>query len=264
MSESLDKFFQRLWTQYIQTNKTSLEIKKLIEDHEKKEIINDHIALRTIKDKKIGIKALSIQLKSLGYNKINDYTFSSKKLQAIHLETKNPKDPKIFLSELEIEKLSPFAQSIGKEIIKKSPVASLNIFTTGSTWERNYFTYKKLYQESEYLAWFYCFGFMANHFTVSLSNLEKLGTLEKINNFVKEKGYQLNTAGGEIKGTPQDYLEQSSTMAQEIPINFKDGTFNIPSCFYEFARRYEKDGKLFQGFIPESADKIFESTNHAS
>jgi len=36
----------------------------------------------------------------------------------------------------------------------------------------------------------------------------------------------------------------------------------IPSCYYEFARRYEdKNGELYGGFIAKSADKIFESTD---
>ena len=36
----------------------------------------------------------------------------------------------------------------------------------------------------------------------------------------------------------------------------------IPSCYYEFARRYPlPSGEVFQGFVPESADTIFESTD---
>ncbi len=36
----------------------------------------------------------------------------------------------------------------------------------------------------------------------------------------------------------------------------------IPSCFYEFAKRYpQADGELYTGFVAASADKIFESTN---
>jgi hypothetical protein len=43
---------------------------------------------------------------------------------------------------------------------------------------------------------------------------------------------------------------------------FTEGEFDIPGCYYEFARRYpDADGKLYSGFIAKSADKIFESTN---
>ena len=39
------------------------------------------------------------------------------------------------------------------------------------------------------------------------------------------------------------------------------GAHSIPCCYYEFAKRYtQADGKLFRGFVAQSADKIFEST----
>ena len=57
-------------------------------------------------------------------------------------------------------------------------------------------------------------------------------------------------------------LEQSSTMADKVVVSFTDGDAEIPSCFYEFARRYPmENGKLYTGFVAASADKIFESTN---
>jgi len=79
---------------------------------------------------------------------------------------------------------------------------------------------------------------------------------------LKENGFLLNDAGGEIKGTPAELLEQSSTRAGILPVTFQEGIFEIPSCYYEFARRYPDDsGKLYSGFIAKSADKIFESTD---
>ena len=67
---------------------------------------------------------------------------------------------------------------------------------------------------------------------------------------------------GKIKGTPDDLLEQSSTLAGEIVVSFSDGPHTIPGCYYEFARRYpDASGRLFSGFVPGSASKIFESTD---
>ena len=72
----------------------------------------------------------------------------------------------------------------------------------------------------------------------------------------------MNDAGGEIKGTPAELLEQSSIKSEMVPVDFKEGTHEIPGCYYEFARRYpDSDGKIYSGFIAKSADKIFESTN---
>ena len=57
-------------------------------------------------------------------------------------------------------------------------------------------------------------------------------------------------------------LEQSSTLADEYSVTFSDGDMSIPSCFYEFAKRYPlANGELYTGFVAASADKIFESTN---
>jgi hypothetical protein len=48
-------------------------------------------------------------------------------------------------------------------------------------------------------------------------------------------------------------------------VTFTDGTRAIPSCYYEFARRYRlPGGELFQGFVAASADRIFESTDDRS
>ena len=76
-------------------------------------------------------------------------------------------------------------------------------------------------------------------------------------------GFQLNSSGGLIKGTPAEFLEQSSTLAEEVDVKFEEGIYKIPSCYYEFAKRYvlPQTQKLYTGFVAASADKIFESTD---
>ena len=64
-----------------------------------------------------------------------------------------------------------------------------------------------------------------------------------------------------MKGSKEVCLEQSSTLANNIEVEFEDGKLTIPACYYEFAKRYPmKNGELYQGFVAASADKIFEST----
>ena len=105
-------------------------------------------------------------------------------------------------------------------------------------------------------------GFRANHFTVAVNALKSLDGIEQLNVLLKDNGFALNASGGEIKGSPKVFLEQSSTMAPEVPVQFSDGSHAIASCYYEFAQRYPlPDGNLFQGFVAKSADKIFESTD---
>ena len=57
--------------------------------------------------------------------------------------------------------------------------------------------------------------------------------------FVEDAGYPMNRAGGLIKGGPDVLLGQCSTMATRVPVAFEDGTFELPSCFYEFAHGCE-------------------------
>ncbi|MBL9015743.1 MAG: DUF1338 family protein, partial [Myxococcales bacterium] len=122
--------------------------------------------------------------------------------------------------------------------------------------------YTALLAESEYAAWVAAFGFRVNHFTVDVNALTTFPDLVALNAFLVEHGFTLNESGGAIKGTRADCLEQSSTRADSIEVSFTDRSVRIPSCYYEFAKRYAlPSGELFQGFVPASADKIFESTD---
>ena len=70
----------------------------------------------------------------------------------------------------------------------------------------------------------------------------------------------LNESGGEIKGTPEELLEQSSIVADLQKVDFSGTAHDVPSCYYEFARRYEdSNGNIYQGFIAKSADKILKA-----
>lgn len=157
-------------------------------------------------------------------------------------------------------------QKIVKTCVDQVPQKLLEkekLIYSGATWQPlSYQTYQLLLAESEYAAWMYAFGFCANHFTINVNALKNFASLEKVNEFLLGHGFKLNHSGGLIKGTPIECLEQSSTLAEEIEVTFSEGVFNIPSCYYEFAKRYTlANGKLYTGFIAASADKIFESTD---
>ena len=80
---------------------------------------------------------------------------------------------------------------------------------------------------------------------------------------MKDNGFLMNDSAGEIKGTPDELLQQSSIKSGIVEVDFKEGTYPVPSCYYEFALRYpDRDGNLYLGFIAKSADKIFESTDY--
>ena len=261
---ALNSYLDKMWKDYCAFNARAAQIYQTLTSFGEN-VLNDHIALRTVNHPSLGIQSLAQHFEKYGYKDSGEYFFKEKKLYAKHYEHEDKTQPKIFISELELEKCSPFVQETFQtcmQSIKPTDVKNENFVFSGRPWDALYSTFEKLAKESEYASWVYAYGFRPNHFTVSVNHLQILRSVEQINHFLEERGIKLNAAGGKIKGTPLELLEQSSTMAEEVQVQFADGVHQIPSCYYEFARRYPKpNGELYQGFIAKSADKIFESTN---
>lgn len=266
-SDQVNQFLQKMWADYIKFNPQAEKIFNLLTQNGEN-VVNDHIALRTFNHPKLGIKSLSKQFEKLGYKEGGEYFFKEKKLYAQHFQHADLNLPKIFISELELEKVSSFVRETLNhcaEQIPQSMIDSENFSFIGRPWTINYATYLKLAEESEYASWVYAFGFRPNHFTVSVNHLKHFTQLPRLNEYLKSNGFKLNSSGGEIKGTEQELLEQSSTMAGEVNWQFGNGMYSIPACYYEFAKRYPMaNGQLYHGFIAKSADKIFESTNRTT
>ena len=258
--------FKRLWDIYTTQNPLTKKVYDLFVA-EGETVINDHIAFRTFRHPLIGIDRLSKVFLASGYEFKGDYHFESKKLYAKHFEhSADPDAPRVFISELKVEEFSPFLQETVKKWVNTIPADTLNsddlIFSGNQSGVPSFGVYEKFRQESEYAGWLYVNGFCANHFTVSVNRLNKLNSIHKVNDFLKTNGFMMNDAGGEVQGTPEELLEQSSIKAGMVKFRFLEGDYEIPGCYYEFAKRYpESDGKLYSGFIAKSADKIFESTN---
>lgn len=266
MQNKLNNLYNKLWQQYTIDSPDSLKVFQLLENEGEK-VINDHIAFRTFADNRVSVDHLGKFWCDLGYEEKAKYRFENKKLTAKHYEHKTDKNmPKVFISQIEVSEFSPFMQETAKKCVDRIPQELRNkeeILYSGACWDDlDYDVYQKLLAESEYAAWLYVFGFRANHFTVYINHMKKLNSVQSINNFLKEKGFKLNNFGGEIKGTPEELLEQSSTMANKVLVNFKQGKYTVLNSFYEFAKRYPMtNGELYQGFIAASADKLFESTD---
>jgi hypothetical protein len=258
--------FNRLWKDYTTLNPDTKKVYDLFVA-EGESVINDHIAFRTFNHPSVNVDVLAEVFLKNGYEFKGNYRFEQKKLAAKHYEhSTDPTAPRVFISELLVEEFSDFLRSTIAEWISKIPqelfISDDLIYSGNVSGIPSFEIYEKLRQESEYAGWVYVNGFCANHFTVSVNALKKYDSIQKVNAFLKDRGFLLNDAGGEIQGTPAELLEQSSIKAGIIPMSFSEGTFNIPGCYYEFAKRYpDSDGKIYSGFIAKSADKIFESTN---
>ena len=263
---NIEYILNRLWTDYISQNPSVGKIYKMFKD-EGDVVVNDHIAFRTLDYPEIDIEVLARPFVNNGYVAKGEYEFMDKHLFARHYELPDSDLwPRIFISQLKLSDCSQFLQKTFKDLIAgvdHRRFAYEELLFSGTLFSPlSYETYNRLREESEYAAWFYIFGFRANHFTVGVNFLTRHNTIYKVNELLKENGFLLNASGGEVKGTQEDLLLQSSTMADIVTVEFTEGTFEVPACYYEFAQRLpDSDGQLFSGFVAKSADKIFESTN---
>lgn len=263
---NLDNIFNRLWTDYIMQNPSAGKIHDLFVN-EGENIVNDHIAFRTLDFPEIDVDVLAKPFVSNGYMAKGEYNFKGKHLFAKHFELEGVDNaPRIFISQLILSECSQFIQTTLKEAFDntglREPDPDEMIFSGSLFNSLSYSVYNRLREESEYAAWFYVFGFRANHFTISVNALKKYSDIHRVNELLTRNGFILNTSGGEIKGTPIGLLQQSSTLADSVNVKFNEGSFDVPCCYYEFAHRFQdSNGNLYNGFVAKSADRIFESTN---
>ncbi len=288
--QDLDIVMNRLFSPYeervpvVQKIMEAMMAEGIIKDPQ--EIVNDHIAFRTMGVPQLGVASFEKIFLHYGYTKKDYFHFEGKKLNAWWYAPPEEKYPRIFISELRVGDLSQEAQEIIKKYtdeVPTDPVDDLDLnkaeevghFFEKPLWSLpTYADYQKLSEESEYAAWVIYNRYYLNHYTISVHALkEGFNTLEEFNAFLENKGVRLNTAGGKIKTSPDGLLAQSSTVADMVMATFKDGEkVEIPGSYLEFAERRvlpefqhlnSKDIKrehLRDGFETGNADKIFEST----
>ncbi len=261
-----EQFFERLWQDFVVMAPQAAALRgRLLDVGEPVE--NDHVAFRTLARPALSIEALEGRLLEFGYRILTDYEFPEKKLRARAYVLEGA--PRIFLSELLVDRLSPVArrilEGIAAEAHPRVPPGA-EVFWAGRLWEPIPFAeYEALAAESEYAGWLAALGLRPNHFTVSINALRRLRTVEEVLDFVEDAGYRINTSGGRVKGSPAQLLEQGATLAERMEVGFAGGERQvIPTCYYEFALRHrDGHGQLYEGFVPASADKIFESTDRS-
>ena len=249
------------------------------------EIINDHIAFRTMGVKHLGIKSFEKIFLKHGYKKRDFYSFKEKKLNAYWYSHSEKNMPRIFISELKVDELSKDAQKIIKQYtnqIKNDPVDNIDLnnsneiinFLTNPLWTLpSLFHYNELLKETEYGSWVIYNRYYLNHYTISVHELkEKYNTLEDFNKFLNSIGVKLNDSGGVIKKSKDGFLLQSSSVANKVNAHFKEGRSLISGSYVEFAERkilpefinldLNKINSTHRrdGFETSNADKIFEST----
>lgn len=250
------------------------------------DIINDHVAFRTLGVPNLGIKSFEKIFLKHGYQKKEFYSFEAKKLNAYWYAPPKPNLPRIFISELRVNELSETAQQIIRKYthsIIKDPVDNIDLnnasevieFFEKPLWELPTLKdFDTLLNESEYAAWVIYNRYYLNHYTISVHELpEGFDRLEKFNEFLIDLGIKLNDSGGIIKTSEDGLLLQSSSVAEMIKADFSDHkTKEIAGSYVEFAERkilpefqnLNQDQIMAEhrrdGFETANADKIFEST----
>lgn len=264
----IENFLTAVWQDYLLLTPQVEVIQTVLMQHNSI-LINDHIAFRTFDIPAMDISILEKHLISLDYRLLDNYYFPEKHVSACAYIHPDPSIAKIFLSQLHIDQLSEQSQQIiSQKLSTRTPLPSDNsIFYCGRCWGlTSWEEYLYLRQESEYAAWLLTLGFHANHFTLDINafnansdrQLDWLGLIK----LMESHHITMNPAGGIIKGSPEVLLEQASTLADEIQVNFDQDTRTIKSCFYEFAKRFKQpDGQEYQGFVAANANQIFSSTN---
>ena len=100
------------------------------------EIINDHIAFRTMGVENLGIKSFEKNFLHHGYKKKDYYFFKGKKLNAFWYSHPGKNMPRIFISELIVDDLSENSQKIinafSASVPKKNQAAYSRWFGKGS------------------------------------------------------------------------------------------------------------------------------------
>ena len=265
---TIHQMLDAMWQDYLLLTPDAKPVYELFAAMNDGIVINDHIALRTFNCDKVCLEKMARPFIEAGYVAGGDYDFPAKKLSAIHFQHPDDRLPKVFISELRVEELSEPAQIIIHSLMEQIPaklVEQQEFCYSGRIWDITEAEYRLLAQESEYASWVAAHGYRPNHFTISINHLKSHQDIHSVNRLLLDQGYQLNDSGGLVKGSPDELLEQSSTKAKPVHVKFSDDALTIPGCYYEFALRYpQADGKLYQGFVAASADKIFESTNKFS
>ncbi|XP_016467511.1 2-oxoadipate dioxygenase/decarboxylase, chloroplastic/amyloplastic-like isoform X2 [Nicotiana tabacum] len=276
---------------YLNKNPTAKAILELVHSADGDRICYDHFAFRTFGVNGHGIDSMSKFFLDFGYEQREELRFPAKKLKAFWFSPPkvstscrgsgiNGPLPRIFISELLVDQLSPEAQDIIKKYTDisrcgKEYAALASAFGT-LTWKKPmYSEFQQLAKESEYAAWTLVNGYALNHVTISTHRLtSSLRSIRNLNQFIEKNGFNLNSEGGVLKVSPDGLLLQSSTVADSTSFEFSDGiTEAVPCSYIEFAERLvlpqykdlpPEEVEEFHrrdGFEVGNADKIFESTS---
>ncbi|RKD91046.1 DUF1338 domain-containing protein [Mangrovibacterium diazotrophicum] len=298
-NEILTRLLDSLWQKYIQRVSYAKTYAHLVQSKGGR-VVNDHIAFRTFNTitgkQPHGIGGIWHILDAFDYKPSGNYTFTEKKLHAVHFQHPEPQFPKIFVSQLEVGELPKWAQDMINKHVKDTPyhlseTAVLDLLEINEKGELEeaavnnlvreltaYFSrpwgipdqmvVEQLNEISQYAAWTLLHGNSVNHFTafINYQNVADWPDLQTTCEALADSGVPMKTS---IEGEKGSKLQQSSTQAvtEMVKVKKPDGAVGeIPwtYAYYELAERgyIDQNGEqiLFSGFLGEQATHLFEMT----
>jgi Domain of unknown function (DUF1338) len=238
-----------LWDRYVQDVPYARTFLSLCETP----FANDHVAFRSLRRPGSGIAAFRSVFARLGWRDGGVYTFPDAHLEAIHMSHPDGL-PRVFLSELVAEQLSPRAQAILAKLPADPPPPASDDPAALAAWfvppsappgEDDLLA---LEAESQYGAWLLAFGRKVNHFTASVPEVELWQRR------LADAGVPMKS---EIEGEPGTVLRQTATRAASLSIPLAGGrTRAWPYAYLEIAERHAG----FDGFLGPQARQLFDMT----
>jgi hypothetical protein len=268
----LEKILDQLWQNYKIRVKYANIYADLVEE-KNGVVINDHIALRSIKTKipnqESGIIPFLEIFQAFDYQVKNDYQFPSKKLSAIHLEHEDNRLPKIFISELLVDEFAhDFMEIIQRNIASCACKLTDNLKHQLQNLKNNDFIEDNkvdLFVEhivdfftrpwnppqrsdvfeankfSQYAAWVLLHGNSVNHFTayINFQKVNEWPDIETTLAALSAKGIPLKD---ELEGEKGSILRQSASEAVTEDCQVRDAEGHLITipwsyAYYEFAER---------------------------
>ncbi|GAC1339331.1 MAG: DUF1338 domain-containing protein [Myxococcales bacterium] len=217
---------------------------------------NDHVAFRSLRRPGSGIALFAPLFERLGFRRAGSYDFPETRLSAIHLSHPNGL-PRVFLSELRQEELSPRARAILARLPPDVPpppesasAEELAAWFAAPALAPLEPELLELERESQYGAWLLLFGREVNHFTASVDDVE--GWAKRLH----QAGVPMK---GEIEGAPGAGLRQTATRAALRTVRVQGGQGGAREWPYAYLELAERHGG-FDGFVASQARHLFEMT----
>jgi hypothetical protein len=290
-----------LWTGYKKRVDYAAQYERMVLERGGR-VRNDHLAFRTFNcttgAQPPGVEGIARIFTALGYERKDGYVFPDKRLTAWHWEHKtDPRNPKIFISQLEVDELP---EAIAK-LIEESVGAAPDLLATGdrhalrdlaagkdipeadaaTLGERfaTFFTrpwdapHRRFVEEvdktSQYAAWTLLHGNAVNHFTAYINeqNVKEWPDIEATVAALRAAGLPMKD---EFEGERGSKLRQSSTKAATVDCDVIEeggrmGKIHWSYAYYELAERgnvpdVNGQPQRFQGFLGAQATNLFEMT----